>query len=151
MGLPAWTTVGAPEAVGSLQQLCPADLRPTQYRPRRSPRFSRETGNLELCERFVKHWEGQTKLICGWTWHTAHWFTNSALHTENTEVQKYFTGKGQGKDSNQASKAQIHLEFWDGSTCQPSPESVLLNHIPSQSPGQSFKSRHFPVGPANLV
>lgn len=52
--------------------------------------FSRETGNLELCEKLIKHWEGQTKLICGWTWHPARQFANSALHDENTDIQKLF-------------------------------------------------------------
>lgn len=56
------------------------------FKSHSAPRFSRETGNLGLCEKCVKHWEGQTKLVRG-EWHRAHQPAYSALHHENTNPE----------------------------------------------------------------
>lgn len=42
---------------------------------------------LDLHENFIKHWGGQTKLMCGWMWHPAHQFEDSTLHKENTHPE----------------------------------------------------------------
>jgi hypothetical protein len=73
---------------GSLTAWSLLNSSPQEHKPSRSPKFSREAGNLELHEIFVKHWDGQTKLNGGWTWHTACGFANTTLHSENSQVQK---------------------------------------------------------------
>lgn len=109
----------------------PAQRQPAEHRPCSSPRFSRETGNLELREKLVKHWEGQTKLICGWTWRTAHRLANSTLHDENTEAQerRHCWGKARTQPASKPKCARSfpsHTWLWR----QPAPKRLWLRRIP---------------------
>lgn len=88
------------------------------FRPHSAPRFSRETANLELREKFVRHWEGQTKLTRGWTWQAARRAADSILRHENTSPETVSLIRGKA-GTQMGWKVQIHSVsgYTSGPTC----------------------------------
>lgn len=63
---------------------------------------------LDLREKFVKHWDGQTTLMCGWMWHAAHQSADSTLHKENTHPEMISLVRGRTGSLQWVSLIRIH-------------------------------------------